>query len=503
MSMSAASILQYVNTLEERHPIDEWHVGDVQIWPLVRIRLATAAYKHLAGNVFTGLDERPARAPLLLRALRERLRDRRMEDSSQRRANVLIVSDGVVTVPLHGQRIEVVADPLADLLRAEGREPLTWLTTYASAIPRSQPSARVQLWMDFHKARGTVAAALATKALPPGYREFLADASSLGLPSASVGPEWLVRAAGRLASLRDGIVRRLRRIGPCLVAVNCYYSLQNMALIAACRRLKIPSMDLQHGVQGPLHVAYGPWKRVPGAGWDLLPDRFWCWSETEAAGIRSWACAGAQERHLPLIGGNPWLELWRTGESPLVREMGLRVAQLCAQRPGRKRVLVSLQWGMSDAAYLLPLRDVIAAADPDLDWWVRLHPLMGERKAEIEKLLQGSGSAAISVTEPTELPLLALLRAADVHATYSSSVVLEAAELGVASVVSGEFGQSSYADLISKGRVFLGEPSQPGFKDSLRAAAALRDRSPPAADGRGKEALRELLARVCGRTSSS
>src|SRR5262249_31727054 len=279
------------------------------------------------------------------------------------------------TVSMNGRRIEVMADPLADLVRAGGCEPLIWLTTYASAIPRSQSSARVQLWFGLLQAKGVLGAGARRGGGPAGEPGFLGGASVLGLPSSAVSPRWLTSAACRVAALRAGIERKLERIRPHLVAVNCYYSLQNMALVAACRRLGIPSVDLQHGVQGAFHIAYGPWMQVPSQGWDLLPDRFWCWSEPEVNSIRSWA-ARAGGHHVPLVGGNPWLDSWRAGDSPLVREMDSRVARLCAQRPGRKRVLVTLQWGMNDQAYLLPLREAIRYGDPDLDWWIRLHPLM-------------------------------------------------------------------------------------------------------------------------------
>src|SRR5262249_18009723 len=151
-------------------------------------------------------------------------------------------------------------------------------------------------------------------------------------------------------------------------------SLENMALVAACRQLGVLSVDLQHGVQGESHVAYGAWSVMPAQGWELLPDRFWVWSESEVAAIRKWVPPGST-RHLAFVGGNIWLDLWRAGNSPLVRELDEPIRQLCARRARRPRILVTLQWGLDDNSYLLPLIDAMRAL-PEFDWWLRLHPIM-------------------------------------------------------------------------------------------------------------------------------
>jgi hypothetical protein len=420
-------------------------------------------------------------------------RDRRHEERVSRRADVLVVSDGIVTVPIGERRLEVIADPFADLVRACGCDPLIWQNSHASAVPRYRPSARIQSRLDLVQASAVASRYLWRRPLElRGYDQFLAAVAAQGLPAQSVGPGWLRQAAARTAALSGVYGRLLRSIQPRLVAVNCYYSLQNMALIDACRRERILSVDLQHGVQGDSHIAYGRWSGLPEGGWDLLPDRFWCWSEVEAAAIRAWSPVDG--RHQPLVGGNPWLELWRSGDSEIVKAMQASVETLTALSAGRRRVLVTLQWGMNDEAYLMPLLKAMQTAREDVDWWIRLHPLMLHRLEEIEQLLAHHRLLHTTVQQPTRLPLLALLRAADVHVTYSSSSVLEAAELGVSSVITGDYSRSLYADLIAAGRVFV---TRPDLSDFNAMVCEAMNRRPQAVSRPGhvpQDAVRELLS---------
>jgi hypothetical protein len=58
----------------------------------------------------------------------------------------------------------------------------------------------------------------------------------------------------------------LSRIRPSHVFVTCWYSVENMAMAQACHEARTPCIDLQHGVQGPAHLAYGTWKALPVEG---------------------------------------------------------------------------------------------------------------------------------------------------------------------------------------------------------------------------------------------
>jgi hypothetical protein len=189
---------------------------------------------------------------------------------------------------------------------------------------------------------------------------------------------------------------------------------------------------------------------VPDEGFALLPSRFWCWSEADAAPVRGWPAA-ADRYHRAFVGGHPWLALWQS-DQPLA--VGLR-----AQGPDRQgatlAVLVTLNWssGFSDR-----LKVIMQSAPRDWVWWIRLHPLMSRERDAIRSWCLSHVGTRAEVDAATDLPLPLLIEAADVHVTHNSTVIQEAARLGTPSVVIDARALDVYADELSSGwAVFAAE----------------------------------------------
>ncbi|MCB0764805.1 MAG: hypothetical protein KDB84_08880, partial [Flavobacteriales bacterium] len=144
----------------------------------------------------------------------------------------------------------------------------------------------------------------------------------------------------------------LERIGPRHVFVTCWYASENMAMAHACHERGIPCTDMQHGVQGPAHLAYGAWHHLPAAGCSSIPSSFWCWDEASAQHIRSWA---PEHAHLAYVGGSPWLEE-NAGAAPAT--------------PG------TILFTMQPLMETIPpgLGHAIRNDGTDLTWVFRLHP---------------------------------------------------------------------------------------------------------------------------------
>jgi hypothetical protein len=166
--------------------------------------------------------------------------------------------------------------------------------------------------------------------------------------------------------------------------------------------------------------------------------------------IRSWT-EGRTNRHSAFVGGNLWMEMWQTERLPFVAAANEAVRALL--HPERRTILVALQWGMTDETFLTPLLELIAAAGKSWTWWLRLHPLMRSRRRQIKAMLSAEGLQHVLLDEPSDLALPALLEHADVHLTYSSGTVLEAASLGVGSVVTAPGLATSFPDLVRDGLV--------------------------------------------------
>lgn len=128
----------------------------------------------------------------------------------------------------------------------------------------------------------------------------------------------------------------------------------------ACRQLGVPTVDIQHGGQGPYHYLTTHFTQVPEEGYAMLPDYFWCWSKANCDFIAPWF-PGRARRHIALVGGNRNVAKW-------LREgmLGLRP----------RVVLVTLGYAVQN---ILP-DAVVEAARRTLEWsWLfRLHPLHQE-----------------------------------------------------------------------------------------------------------------------------
>jgi hypothetical protein len=237
---------------------------------------------------------------------------------------------------------------------------------------------------------------------------------------------------------------------PKLVFLVSYYGIEGYSLVKACKELRIPTVDLQHGVQGPLHPAYGRFTGIPSSGYELLPNYFWIWSSQEAGVITAWN-SGCEEHHKAIVGGNPWLDRWLDGDSEAVRRHDARVRELQERTTAKRHVLVTLQTGLSLDDFLEPLIRLAHLAGPDWRWWIRLHPGMQGYGAAVVRKLNDRKMVNFDVENASSLPLYALLRQMDLHVTYSSSVVLEAAHFGVPSVVCSEVAKELFAEQIASG----------------------------------------------------
>lgn len=243
--------------------------------------------------------------------------------------------------------------------------------------------------------------------------------------------------------------RRLIKVRPRVAFIVSFYSLEGMSFVLACKKLGIPVVDIQHGVQGKQHPAYAEWALLvqESVSIELLPDCFWVWSLVESSVIREWS---EKSNHLTYVGGNPWCDLW-TDPTKATREMQdvVRKGSILQQKAmGRRVVLVTLQYGLDLSEQLLALKELIELVGSDYKFWVRLHPMMLSLREEVRELL---GLQDIELDEVTDLPLPVILPLCDLHITHSSSVVIEASDFGIPSVITSRYGAEFFPEQLASG----------------------------------------------------
>jgi hypothetical protein len=435
----------FLGRLESRIPVNEWTLEGVRIWPLIRILIVSRHTLSLRGSDRpTPESTTSAKAGRLWDSIRAPFRETAKNLPRSAPAEVFILTyAGIRQARLGGEYVDIRTGPLIDHLAARKISCHAWeyAVPHPYRFPRRNPTHLVQ--REFYAAQfwNRVLGRRIRDVHLPGYSGFCDALASRGVLYDEILEKNLLREFGLILSLRDRFERAFDTMNPA-VAFTSNLGRYEFALNLACRRRNIPSVELQHGVQGPHNAHYAAWNRIPRDGYDLFPHAFWCWDEGSAATINQWADR-CDPRHQAVAGGIPWLQY---------------CASLPAEIPdspeGRKTGLVTLsppERVYADAR-LLPdfVLDALSRVGKDWAWWVRPHPAwpcdtvaLGEefRRRGIDARIDGIDTA----------PLPHLLARADLHLTHSSSTVLEAETFGLGSIVWSTMGADLYKFQVASG----------------------------------------------------
>lgn len=427
---------------EARFPVLEWTRGDLHLWPLLRIQLASDL-------LAAGRPRRPAGESNPVRAGWRALVGavRRVVPGAEPTAATTAHDIICLGRPANRQLVagvwhERFFDPITDLAGEMG---LTCLhlehrsrgTDYR--LPRQRPALTVTGPAERRVAWARLRAPPITAL--EAFEEF-EQAVRACVPISPVSLRWLGRRAAAVDLVARYFEGLLARVSPRIAFCTVYYSVVGSAFCLAARRRGVPAVDVQHGVSVG-NPAYQGWSRFPPGGFGSLPAWFWTWSEADAEPVRAWPDA-ARPAHQAVVGGQPQIALWRSGH-PLADALR---ARLPPRGEAAITILVTLSWS---SGFSERLRELIRRAPPTWQWWIRLHPLMERARPGIEAWCRAQAPGRARADAITDLPLPLLLEAADVHLTHNSTVVQEAARLGRPSVVIDARALDVYVDELRSG----------------------------------------------------
>jgi hypothetical protein len=456
--MKVEDIASYILDVESRFNVDEWTIDGIHIWPFIRIQnYALLSYKTIAAapvNTRSSAYLRQIVAAKVV-ASRAKLMDSGKEVADQE-TDIIFLSDGISFTRINKYWYHKLCDPIAAEFLKRGLNSYRLELSHTFCIPRYSHSKFIQPQID-----NIIIKSLARSKILPGpfpnenwgdYDRFLSDEivkkNFLSIPSKTE-----VRTKiSKIIQLRSFFVTQLRTIKPKAAFVVNFYGDDQMAFILACKWLNIPVTDIQHGVQGPLHLGYGQWRKVPDKGYAQLPDFFWVWSENEKRTIDGWSHnSGA---HKALVGGNLFGDLWRDQTSELVLQLD---KELEKAKPYKDKPLVLLTLSPHTESLMAETWMAVKESQTCFNWLIRLHPSMVKDKKSISRAIRQMGIDHFEIDVSSDLPLFSLLRSVDIHVTSQSSCVIEASEFGVVSVISSEYGRSLYPDQIRNNEAFFCE----------------------------------------------
>jgi hypothetical protein len=442
--------MDLVNAIESEFPVEQWRLADIRVWPMIRMVIFVQLFYRSRGATGEASPSKVREKWLIAKKVTKcYLTDWRHNVHWCRRADALILTyDG------HRQRLGSVwydrfCDRFVDELDKLGWRSLVYELTATPdlrdcRVPRARSTVYVQPIIEAALGAARMVEVLRKTETPEWYLQLAGWCAARGIEPVLPSFMQIATAARAVSLLARWLERRLTTLGTKVLFAVQYYHVLGYAANVACRRLGIPSVDIQHGVQGEYHSAYGRWTRVPLDGYEVLPSTFWCWSDVEAAAIDAWA--KRTSHHQTFVGG----DLWRSGWRQVIDERApIAAEQLAALKPEGSQLVVFC------SSYPNDLSDWLLAAmrqtPPNVRWAVRLHPNHYQLIDQTLERLREHGLPNVDVRRVTDLPLPVVLRLADLNVTSVSTVVIEAAQLQVPSIITDPTGLDIYRDLVEAG----------------------------------------------------
>lgn len=253
----------------------------------------------------------------------------------------------------------------------------------------------------------------------------------------------LLRNAGAMTQIRfltDLIIKKHNII---VIFELCYYSDLRYALNVSARKNKIPVFEIQHGGMGPEHVSYSGWNNLPAEGYNTMPRTFWTWDTASYELINTWV--KKQQFHKVILGGNPWIAYLLQN-----KDAGFAFPK------DKKIILYTLQYSEIEPYILETIKNTPA----DYQWWIRLHPRKTSAKKHIQAALRKCYlDDKVEIDKATAYPLPVILMHSSLHLSGSSGSIIEAAQLGVISLILAQSGLSYYRAYVDQG-IAIPETSQ-------------------------------------------
>lgn len=442
--MERDKLIELLNSLEVRYPVNEWQIHGVHVWPIIKVKLL------IDWNKSSQTVVPPASKMQLLKGSLKGL----MKYGKMLMTKTKLPSELYCLAPHfryydNGTFINRYFNSL--ISETSGQKDF-WLFDYGSGSSDYRKNVDYKdktLFLEEIRYFALTIRELTWhryKAL--NWEEFdsFLNEINTALGSKALTKEKIVRQYVYIEALKNLYKPILKRNKVSDIYILCYYVSEMYAMNLAASELGIRSHDIQHGGQGNAHVAYANYNVVPGSGYKLLPKNFWCWDSASANVISKWA--NKSSYHSVEVKGNPWVEYCK------IHFKNLDVTN-------RKIILYTLQ-PIGDSILDPFILEAIHNTPADYVWWLRLHPRQMDAKPKLVDLLKkNSVYNKVEINRAIELPLPALLENCHVHISKFSGSILEAHMLEKKTIIISQTGVESFPEVINSefGKVVLSENS--------------------------------------------
>lgn len=424
--MGQRELIDLLADCENKFSQEDFDISGINMWPVIKLSIGSQLAHPKSGVPFG-----PSKRERVFNRLLGKSEFNRAIHLLKKPSDVLFISTSKFWEPLNGQLVDRYSYPFTKFLAelnykcsiAHIRSPIKPpANSYVQEIPlaRAMHWASAKWW-------------LSTKPQLPGRTHDLMkhlEGHNIELkPIEDMVQSTLFYSNFFLEILQNATVHSIFYV--------CFYAPHNLGLAISAKKLGIRTIDIQHGVQGRFSVPYSYWN-IPKNGLEVLPDYFWCWSNSEVDHISSWP---GNDKHLGVNGGELWTAQFSEKTDPF------------DSHPSEDKpvILITLQ----PVEPSIP--DFLVGAikrSSGIIWWIRQHPLHLIEDDDFENRLKQLGiHQKVDFIDPTHDPLPKVLSRINLHATLWSSVVLDALRYGIPSITLHQIGHDLYSQEIELGKV--------------------------------------------------
>ncbi|WP_026915718.1 hypothetical protein [Christiangramia portivictoriae] len=434
--MNREEFVNWVNNLENSYPVNEWLINEVQVWPLIKVKLlfysgkttikkqkGLSKWQKLLNSVKGGIDyinltvKAKSKHSTVLYSIAPHFRFLNEDKIYVNRYYNQLIRKSLISENKDFRIFDYGEVEPDYKLNTDYVEKTIFLGNlkYFALFRRDLSVAFKK--EDIHL---------------PEFDDFLKEITNKIGPN-SINRRSILKQVVYIEKLKDIYIKLLVKLKVEEVYILCYYVSEMYAMAMAANQLGISSCDIQHGGQGRLHLAYSGFNSIPENGYKLLPKRFWVWDKDSYLEIEKWIAK--QNYHEVFINGNPWIEYC--------------VKQYTSKVNTNKKIILYTMQPVGEHLLDPYIIEAIDKTPPDYIWWLRLHPRQLKQKAELNILLaKYSLLDKVNIEDATRLPLPGILIKTHIHLSKYSGSILEAYLMKVKTIILSDIGVESFPNVV-------------------------------------------------------
>ncbi|MBG15666.1 MAG: hypothetical protein CL853_04865 [Crocinitomicaceae bacterium] len=432
--------------IERSKSIDLYKYKSIELWPWIRRCLLDAYLKKIRGEKIKQLNKNNLlNLKLLLTHSLIYIKSKKkfknyLKNLSIEKTDVLIVDqENDYLDKINYLAYNRYSDPFYELLKSKKKVNKITTSNQRNSLNALYPSLLINCeeLLLYYFSKHYLLSFIPKKSLQKVFEKLI---SELDL---KIDLDFCVNNFVKILSFEKLFISVLSSSKPKIIFCKMFYSVENMGLNLAAKKLGIKVIDIQHGKNGKYNHMMSCWSRFPKNGYKLLPDFFWTWGDYFSTNINTHFPKNLSKHHT-ISGGNLWLSKC-IHQNPF--ELTENESVFLEKIKSKNCILFALQ--PIDKENTIPEWVINAIIEtPEYFWLIRRHP----RQSTSDVNYKNTNELENVDTEfASTIPLSVLLNNCIYNITLWSSVCIDALEFNVKSAIIHQEGFKIYEKEIGDG----------------------------------------------------